>query len=144
MSTIGYAILADLGNLNVFAINQSEHKSISLKHHESLENFESEAKASEIYTDRHGDVVNPANDQRNSYESKSDLEIKHRSIDSISKFINDFAAQHSDKLYLAISDPIHANIQEKLSDTTQSKVAKLLPKNLNQQSNDSIIKAFGL
>lgn len=143
MSTIGYAILADLGNLKVFAINQSEHKSISLKQHNALENFESDAKASEIYTDKNGDYANSVSGQNSPYESKSDLETKNRSIDTISQFINSFAATHSEKLYLAITDPIHGKIQQKLASNTQSKIAKLLPKNLNQQNNSSIIKAFG-
>ncbi len=144
MSTIGYTILADLGNLKVFAIKQSEQKSISLKEYESLENIQSEAKASDIYADRTGDHANSVSGQNSSYENKSDLEIKSRSIDSISTYINDFAKDHDGKIYLALADAIHSKIQAKLTDATQSKIAKLLPKNLNQQSSANIIKAFEL
>ncbi|WP_040724821.1 host attachment protein [Thiomicrorhabdus sp. Kp2] len=142
MSTIGYAILVDLGNIKVFAVNKSEQNSTSLQAYQSTENTEVRTKISELYSDKAGDYSNSVTGANSSYENKSDLEIKHRSIELISGFINEFADKHEEKIYLAISDPIHSKVETKLTATTKSKISKSLAKNLTQQNVDNVIKAF--
>ncbi|MBO1924408.1 host attachment protein [Thiomicrorhabdus sp. 6S3-12] len=144
MSTIGYAILVDLGNMKVFSINKSTQSSISLQTYQLEENFESLAKISQIYTDKAGDFSNSVSDVGSSYENKSDIEIKNRSIDHLGEFINEFANNHKGKLYLAASAPIHTKVAGKLSSQTKEKICKFLSKDLTKQNTDKVIGAFGL
>ncbi|WP_130538165.1 host attachment protein [Thiomicrorhabdus indica] len=144
MSTIGYAILVDLGSMKVFSINKSTQNSISLQTYQVEENFESHAKISQIYSDKAGDYSNSVSDVGSSYENKSDIEIKKRSIDQLGDFINDFALEHKGKLYLAASAPIHAKVNEKLSSATKDKICKFLSKDLIKQNVSKVSAAFGL
>lgn len=144
MNTIGYAIIVDLGKMKVFSINQSAQKNISLQNCQTEVNFESYAKTSEFYSDKAGDFSNSVNGNTSSYENKSDIEIKNRSIEHIGEFINRFAREHKEKLYLAASAPIHSKVESKLLHETKQKICKFLSKDMTNQRTDTIISAFGL
>lgn len=144
MSTIGYAILVDLGKIKVFSINQSPQKNISLQNFQTQDIFESQAKTSEVYSDKAGDFSNSVNGNGSSYENKSDIEIKNRSIDLIGEFINNFVKEYQEKLYLAASAPIHAKVEGKLKQETKQKICQFLSKDLTNQGSDKVINAFGL
>ena len=144
MSQTGYAITVDLGTIKVFAINKSEQNSVSLKAMQLEENLASQAKTSEIVTDKAGENANSVSGGNSSYESKTDLEIKSRSIDNIGQFLNQFIEQHDGDIFLAVSDPIHSKVDAKLNPNLKVRITKSLPKNLTQQSTDQIIKAFAL
>ncbi|WP_321323518.1 host attachment protein [Thiomicrorhabdus sp.] len=143
-TTIGYAILADLGNIKVFSIDQTEQKTVSLHAYQSIENAESHAKLSEIYSDKAGNFSNSVSSRQSSYESKEGMKQTQQLIENLSAFINEFAEQHNHKLYLSVSNPIHTQIKEKLSDSTLAKIKAFLAKDLTQQKIENIMKAFEL
>jgi len=144
MSKLGYAILVDLGNMKACEIHKSEQNNVSLQAYQSTDNLDSHAKTSDLVSDKAGENANSVTGSNSSYESKNDLEIKSRSIDAIGDYINEFAAEHDGKLYISVSEPIHAKVEEKFSASTKSKITKLLAKNLTQQSSNNVIKAFEL
>lgn len=143
-TTIGYAILADLGNLKVFSIQQTDQKTNSLQAYESVDNIEGHAKLSEIYSDKAGDYSNAVSDSHSTFETKSGMEREARLIESLAEFINHFAKQHPGKLYISISKPIHAQIKDNLNDSTLNKIKVFLGKDLNRQNVGSIMGAFEL
>lgn len=143
-TTIGYAILADLGNIKVFSIDQTEQKTISLHAYQSIESLEGHAKLAELYSDKAGDYANATAGGSSSFENKSNIERTNRLIEGLSKFINEFADTHKGKLCLSVSNPIHSQLKEKLSDSTLGKIKAFLAKDLTQQSVESVIKAFDL
>ena len=112
--------------------------------YQSTENPESHVKISELFSDKAGDNFDSIASTNSSHENKSDIEIKNRSIEVISEFLNDFTEKHEQKIYLAISDPIHSKVEAKLANATKAKIAKSLAKNLTQQNVDHVIKAFEL
>ncbi len=143
-TTIGYAILADLGSMKVFSVQQTEQKTNSLQNYQSIDNIEGHAKLSEIYSDKAGDYSNSVAGGHSTFETKSGMERETRLIDSLAEFINHFAKQHPGKLYVSISKPIHAQIKDNLSDSTLNKIKVFLGKDLNRQNVDSIMGAFEL
>ncbi|MDX1796814.1 MAG: host attachment protein [Hydrogenovibrio sp.] len=143
-TTIGYAILADLGNIKVFSVDKTEQKTVSLHAYQSIESIEGHGKLAELYSDKAGDYSNASAGGNSSFETKSDIERTNRLIESLSEFINAFAKQHDGKLYLSISKPIHAQVKDNFTDSTVAKIKVFLAKDLTQQKVDSILKAFEL
>ncbi|WP_024851255.1 host attachment protein [Hydrogenovibrio kuenenii] len=143
-TTIGYAILADLGNIKVFSIDKTEQKTVSLHTYQSIESVEGHAKLAELYSDKAGDFANANAGGNSSFETKSDIERTNRLIDSLSEFINTFGKQHDGKLYLSISKAIHAQVKDNLMDSTLAKTKLFLAKDLTQQNIESVLKAFEL
>lgn len=143
-TTIGYAILADLGNIKIFSIDKTEQKTVSLHAFEAIENIEGHAKLSEIYSDKAGGYSNTISGGNSAYENKSDLERESRLIETLATFINTFAKQHNGKLYLSLSSPIHAQVKDNLTDATTSKIKVFLAKDLTHQKIGNVLKAFEL
>ncbi|BBN59776.1 hypothetical protein EI16_03050 [Hydrogenovibrio marinus] len=143
-TTIGYAIVADIGNIKVFDIEQTEQKTVSFHAYQSIESIEGHAKLSEIYSDRAGGYSNSIAGGHSSFENKSEIERKHHLTESLSEFINAFAKQHDAKLYLSISKPIHNQVKKGLNDLTLSKIKVFLAKDFTHQNVENIQKAFEL
>ncbi|WP_168188915.1 host attachment protein [Thiomicrorhabdus sediminis] len=141
---IGYVLLADLGKIKVFTIQQTEQKTVSLQAYQSIESIEGHGKLSEIYSDKSGDYNNSTAGGSSSYETKSDLERTNRVVDGLAEFINQFAEQNKEKLYLSLSSPIHAQVEKKLKTSTTEKIKAFLTKDLTKQNVDTVMQAFAL